>query len=185
MKAFVFAAFVLSSLHAREARATPPPTPDDVKRQEEHARSFDCVHCAGRGDSSSNDYQDCSYLVPYGFSRGDKYWDIGRYGTFWCRPRTAAMVPLPSDVAARAEGTAGPSAAGPLPSQPGPPTKSGTNEPPRGGCAGCSSAGGEGGTPVLPFGILCLVGLARRLRVPSDRVAKRDAPSDRRPTRWG
>ena len=112
MKAFVFATFVLATLFAREARATPPPTPNDVKRQEEHARTFDCVHCAGRGDSSSNDYQDCSYLVPYGFSRGDKYWDIGRYGTFWCRPRTATMAPLPSDMAARAEGTAGSIATG-------------------------------------------------------------------------
>lgn len=166
MKAFVFAAFVLAALFAREARATPPPTADDVKRQEEHARSFDCVHCAGRGDSSSNDYQDCSYLAPYGFSRGDKYWDIGRYGTFWCRPRTATMAPLPPEVAARAEGTAQSSGTGPLPAPSAPhSTKSGTNEPSRAGCAGCAIAGGETSTPALLFGVLCLVGLARRRRL--------------------
>jgi hypothetical protein len=165
MKAFVFAALVLAAWPAREAHATPPPTPDDIKRQEERARSFDCVHCAGRGDSSSNDYQDCSYLAPYGFSRGDKYWDIGRYGTFWCRPRTATMATIPPEVAARAEGTA--RTTGPLPAPSAPhSTKSGTNEPPRAGCAGCSSAGGETGTAGLLFGILCLVGLARRRRLP-------------------
>jgi hypothetical protein len=176
MKAFVFAAFLLASVFAREAWATPPPTADDVKRQKERARAFDCVHCAGRGEFSSNDYQDCSYLVPYGFSRGDKYWDIGRYGTFWCRPRTTTMALVPPDIVARAERTATSSATDPLPAQPGPhPTKSVAHEPPRAGCAGCSSRGGETRTPELLFGVLCLVGFARRRRLFARRDTERTA----------
>ena len=175
MKDFVFAAFVLGALFAREAGATPPPTADDVKRQEEHARAFDCVHCAGRGDSSSNDYQDCSYLVPYGFSQGDKYWDIGRYGTSWCRPRTTTMAQVPPNIVARAEGTPASSATDPLPAQPGHPTKSVAHEPSRAGCAGCSSGGGETRTPELLFGVLCLLGFARRRRLSAGRDTKRTA----------
>jgi hypothetical protein len=176
MKAFVFAAFVLGALFGREAGATPPPTADDVKRQEERARDFDCVHCAGRGDSSSNDYQNCSYLVPYGFSQGDKYWDIGRYGTFWCRRRTTTMALVPPDIVARAEGTPTSSSTAPLPAQPAPdPTKSVAHEPPRAGCAGCSSRGGETRTPELLFGVLCLVGFARRRRLSARRDRERTA----------